>query len=63
MDMKTGDKLEPTLKGSSEVTEVQLNRVARPSMTSVFRVLETCGCGVQWQRCYMNLISIDHPGP
>jgi 7,8-dihydro-6-hydroxymethylpterin-pyrophosphokinase len=56
--MKTGDMLEPTSEGSSEVTEVQLNQVAKSSMTSVSRVLETCGCGVQWQRCYMNLILI-----
>jgi hypothetical protein len=56
--LKTGDKLEPTSEGSSEVTEAQLNQVARPSMTSVSRVLETCGCGVQLRTWYMNLISI-----
>lgn len=56
--MKTGDRLEPTSEGSSEVTEAQLNQVESSSMTSVSRVLETSGCGVQWRACYMNLISI-----
>lgn len=32
VDMKTGDKLEPTSEGSSEVTEVQLNQVAKSTV-------------------------------
>lgn len=64
MDVENwGPSWKPTSEGSSEVTglreEAQLNQVERePSMTSVSRVLETCGCGVQWRTCYMNLISI-----